>query len=230
MLTIDRDGETFVFENRWDLLIPFTMEQYDGQELRATAIPKIAPIAREFLKKFASAPFSDAALDALWLRISPYEAVWGYEGGRYRWRRCRIFRLPKGTETPEPLPGTRLLAPEDERANRTTYHIAESLSAGLLCAGFFAGGELVSVAATHEPPAEHAPGSRLEVGVETVPGARGHGYAASCLSLLTHEILARGYLPEYRCTRSNRASAAVAARVGYRQAGEACYLLLRRVD
>jgi RimJ/RimL family protein N-acetyltransferase len=228
MLTIDREGEAFVFENNWDLLIPFSMEKMADGELAVSAIPRVARIVREFLGRYSDEPFSDRALAWLWERIEPFEAEWGYRGGRYRWRRCRIFRLPEQTALPLPLPGTRELVPSDAARNKTTYSIIDSLEAGAYMAGVLDGGFVVSVAVTHDSIAEAEPGDVLELGVETVPSARGRGYAASCLSLAASELLSRGLIPEYRSVRSNRASARVAERVGFRQVGEACYLLMRR--
>ncbi len=228
MLTIDREGERFAFLNEWDLLIPYSMEQYDGEEPEVTAIPKISRTVRAFLRKFEAAPFSSEALDWLWARVQPHEAEWGYRGGKYRWRRCRICRIPSGTALPAPLPEVRLLTPEDAGRNLTTYHIAESLEAGCLCVGAILDGKVVSVAVTHGCVEDAEGGEVVELGVETVPSARGRGYASSCLAYASSLLIDRGLVPEYRFSPSNRASGATAARVGYRRVGEACYLLMRR--
>ena len=228
MLTIDRDGERFAFESGWDLLIPYSMERYDGAEPEVTAIPRISRTVRAFLRKFESAPFSDPALDWLWSRIEPHQQEWGYVGGKYRWRRCRICRIPRGTVLPEPIGAVRILTPEDDGINRTTYHIAESIEAGCLCVGAILDGEVVSVAVTHGGIEDASGGETVELGVETVPSARGRGYATSCLAYASRLLLERGLVPEYRHSPSNRASAATAARVGYRRVGDACYLLMRR--
>lgn len=229
MLTIDRDGEHLAFSCGWDLLIPYSMEQYDGEEPEVTAIPRISRTVRAFLKKFDTAPFSNEALDWLWSRVQPHEDEWGYRGGKYRWRRCRICRIPEGAALPEPLPEVRLLTPEDDSRNLTTYHIAESIEAGCLCVGAVLDGRVVSVAVTHGSVEGRERGEVAELGVETVPSARGRGYASSCLAYASRLLLSRGLIPEYRFSPSNRASGATAARVGYRRVGDACYLLMRKI-
>ena len=229
MLEIDRLGEEFAFENEWDLLIPFTMVRYHGQELQATAIPRVSRRVRGFLSRFAEDPFSDEALAWLWAGIAPKESEWGYRGGKFRWRRCRILRIPEDKPLPAPLPETRVLTEQDGACNLTTYRIAETVASGCLAVGTVIDGRVVSVAVTHEDISELERGDTVEIGVETAPEARGHGYAASALSLATSLLRERGIIPEYRYTRSNRASGAVAARVGYEEVGEACYLLMRRI-
>ena len=228
MLTLDRMGERLAFEDGWDLLIPFSVVQYRGKEPSATAIPRISRLTRSYLSRFSEELFSDEALEWLWSRIAPKQAEWGYRGGKFRWRRCRIFRVGDGTRLSPVLPETRLLDSADGLGNRTTYHLAETLEAGCLCAATVQNEEVLSLAVTHDDVRDLALGDTVELGVETSPSARGRGYAASSLSLATRALLSRGLIPEYRCTRSNRASAAVALRVGYEEVGEAVYLLMRR--
>ena len=228
MLTLDRMGEQFAFEDGFDLLIPFSMTQYWGQELSATAIPKISRLARGFLSRFEKDPFSDEALAWLWSHIAPKQAEWGYCGGKYRWRRCRIFRCQSTDKLSPVLPETVLLGETDRFENLTTYHIDESIDAGCLCAATVSDGRIASVAVTHDGLDGLEAGEVIELGVETAPSARGRGYAVSSLSLATQKLIALGLVPEYRCTKSNRASAKVALRAGYEEVGEACYLLMRR--
>lgn len=228
MLTLDRMGERFVFDNAFDLLIPFSMTQYRGEELSATAIPRISRLARSFLFRFEKDPFSDEALDWLWSRIAPKQDEWGYRGGKFRWRRCVIFRCTSADRLSPVLPETLLLESADGLRNQTTYSLADTLDAGCLCAATCLNGEVLSVAVTHDDIGTLEAGDVIELGVETAPAARGKGYAASSLSLATRELLRRGLVPEYRCTRSNRASAAVARHVGYEKVGLAYYLLMRR--
>ena len=228
MLKLDRDGEEFVFSNDWDVLIPVEIEKTPETGLILSVIPRLRDVGKRFLKLFADRPFSDEAI--AWLRdgIAPRCAEWGYLATRHSTRHCRIFRFPDGAAPREPLAGGRPLTAEDEKSNRTTFDLSETVSDGRLCFGQIDGGTVVSVAVTHASPDERETGKTLEIGVETIPAARRRGYAVSCLSGLTKMILSRGLIPEYRCTYSNAASAKVARAAGYRQIGEACSFVLRR--
>ena len=228
MLKLDREGEEFVFENEWDVLIPLEIQNTPEAGLVVTVIPRLKGLGRRFLKEFANRPLSAEAL--AWLReeIGAVSADWGYPVDRHTVRHCRIFRFPTDGTPKEPLPGGRALCAADEEINETTFDIAESVADGRLCFGQEDGGKIVSVAVTHAAPEERESGGTLEIGVETIPRARRKGYAVSCLSGLTKLILRRGLTPEYRCTCSNVASAKVARAAGYRQIGEACSFVLRR--
>lgn len=228
MLQLDREGEKFVFENEWDILIPVELCTTPESGLVVTVIPRLKKLGKRFLADFSDRPFSREALEWLRNEIGAVSADWGYPVDRHSVRHCRVFRFP-ARETPRaPLPGGRALRDVDEEINETTFDIAESVSDGRLCFGQEDGGRIVSVAVTHASPDEREPGGTLEIGVETIPRARRRGYAVSCLSGLTETILSKGLVPEYRCTCSNAASAKVARAAGYRQVGEACSFVLRR--
>ena len=228
MLKLDREGEEFVFDNDWDILIPVELTATPESGLTVTVIPRLRAVGRRFLSRFADRPFSDAAL--AWLRdeIAPACTEWGYLTNRHSVRHCRIFRFPDGKTPGETLPGGRVLTENDEPINQTTFDLAETVADGRLCFGQEEGGRIVSVAVTHASPDEREPGGTLEIGVETVPAARRRGYAVSCLSGVTKLILTHGLTPEYRCTYSNATSAKTARAAGYAQVGEACSLVLRK--
>lgn len=228
MLKLDGDGEEFVFSNDWDILIPVEIVKTPETGLVLTVIPRLRAAGKLFLARFSDRPFSGEALT--WLRdgIAPECGEWGYLCTRHSTRHCRIFRFPRGETPRQPLPGGRILTESDEKDNQTTFDLTETISDGRLCFGQIEGGRVVSIAVTHASPDERDPGSPLEIGIETIPSARRRGYAASCLSGLTKEILSYGLVPEYRCTFSNVASAKVARAAGYREIGEACSFVLRK--
>ena len=58
------------------------------------------------------------------------------------------------------------------------------------------------------------PGRACEVGVDTAPGWRGKGFAASAVSAWAAEMQGRGVIPLYSAALENAASRAVAARLG----------------
>ena len=228
MLKLDREGERFAFENDWDILIPAEIEKTPEKGLVLTVIPLLRESGKRFLSLYADRPFSREALT--WFRdeIAPKCAERGYLVTRHSTRHCGIFRFPAGASPREPLPGGRVLTAADEERNRTTFDLSESVSDGRLCFGQIESERVVSVAVTHAAPNERETGGTLEIGIETIPEARGRGYAASSLSGVTAMILSRGLVPEYRCTRSNVASKKTALAAGYVQVGEACSFVLRR--
>ncbi|MBW0119572.1 GNAT family N-acetyltransferase, partial [Pseudonocardia abyssalis] len=59
-----------------------------------------------------------------------------------------------------------------------------------------------------------------DVGVVTDPAHRGAGLSTACAAALVHDIRARGRIPSWTTSPPNRASRAVAARLGFVTAGE----------
>jgi RimJ/RimL family protein N-acetyltransferase len=68
-------------------------------------------------------------------------------------------------------------------------------------------------------------GKRRELGVETAPEHRGHGYATLAAAACVDECLALGVEPVWQCDRSNLPSMAVAEKVGFRAGND--YAALR---
>lgn len=64
------------------------------------------------------------------------------------------------------------------------------------------------------------PGQATEAGVETIPAARGHGYASAAVATWANELLRRGVLPMYSTSWGNLASQRIAAKLGMVQYGE----------
>ncbi|GAB3990209.1 GNAT family N-acetyltransferase [Nocardioides marmoraquaticus] len=55
-----------------------------------------------------------------------------------------------------------------------------------------------------------------DIGILTAPDARGRGHGAATVRAMAREVAAAGLEPQYRCDDTNAASAALAARVGFR--------------
>ncbi len=76
-----------------------------------------------------------------------------------------------------------------------------------------ASGDLVSAASAYPWR-----GSALsDIGVLTVPAARGQGHGAATVRAISRLLLAGGTQPQYRCDVTNTASAGVARAVGFRR-------------
>lgn len=225
-LILCAEEERFVLENGWDTAIPFSFTDVKGEGLTLSVFPQAEHVARAFLSGYAENSTSDAALSFLFREMAPLLRQWGYRDDRFRDRWGYILRAAppyRGSLAP-----ARRLTAADEAINKTTYDLAETCRAGCLAFGVEDGGRVVSLAVTHEAPAE---GQTLaEVGVETIPAARRRGYAAASLSALTAALTARGMTVEYRCQRYNHASRRTALAAGFCEVGKYYYYVGRRTE
>ncbi len=225
-LILDAEEEAFVFENEWDTVIPLSFTHTPTDGLVVTAFPQIEEVARCFLDRFEGDPTSDEALAYLFEALAPFMKKWGYHDDRFRDRWGYILRAEVGQAVAHAPHAATPLTAADEEDNETTYDLVSTCEAGCLAYGIRENGRLVSLAVTHEAPEEGEP--VIEVGVETVPAARGRGYATACLVALTNELLRRGIAVEYRCQRYNESSYRVALAAGLREAGKYYYYVGRK--
>lgn len=224
----DRAGRDFVFDNDWDVCIPVSYTQL-GETLIVSAFPEVLPALRRQLNRpDAGDPFARSALTEMWRLLAPYLAEWGYRDDRFRAGWGHILRIDPETPCPRPKnTDSRPLTAEDESHNRTTYDFAATAACGRLMYGIERDGGIVSCAVSHCAPGECGP--VVEVGVETIPAARGQGMATANLRALSAELLSRGYTVEYRCRHSNRASLSVARAAGFLPVGRFYHYVTRRV-
>ena len=68
-----------------------------------------------------------------------------------------------------------------------------------------------------------------DIGIFTLEPYRRKGYAAACVSLVAREAQKRGLTPVWSTGADNAGSLATAKRVGYEEAEQATYVILRRV-
>ncbi len=221
-LILDDEGEQFVFENDWDTVIPVSIETLYG-ESAVTVFPTVSEIVEKALLPYENDLYSDEALAALFDALLPYMEEWGYEDDRFRDRWGYVLR--GNTPKAEHARAKRLRA-ADEARNETTYDIRETVLDGRWAFGIAEGGNIVSLAVTHMPVTDAL--RRVEVGVETIPSARGKGYAKACLAALMEALREKGIEVEYRCQRYNRASLSVARGAGLSEVGRYYYYVGRK--
>jgi hypothetical protein len=120
------------------------------------------------------------------------------------------FRFPAHAAGGGADPGVVLLTPDRVDLLRGELPaLAATLAARQPCAAVLEGGRAVSacyVAARSERAAE--------AGVDTLPGFRGRGYGPRAVAAWARAAAAAGLLPLYSTEWTNRASRAVAARLG----------------
>lgn len=228
MIIREAEEEAFILGEEWDTAIPISYEKTDAG-LEVHVFPQAAAVAEELVLRFGANPFSPQALAFLWQEMAPLLEKWGYADDRFRDRWGYVYRL-QGGEAYIPRQGARRLTAADEARNGTTYDIAATIEDGRLVYGVKQEGRVLSVAVTHEPVRRRVQGRSIEVGVETVPSARGRGYATAALSALSAELLKRGYEVLYRCQRYNRASARTAEAAGLTRVGRYYYYVVRRLE
>lgn len=131
-----------------------------------------------------------------------------------------IATLPDTAVLPGPRADVRALTTSDAAALaaldleiawiQVTWGGADGLAAAGVGHAAFVDGRPVSVAVPFFVGAEHE-----DVGVATEPGHRGRGLSTACAAALVADIRARGHRPSWTTSLDNKASLAVAARLGF---------------
>lgn len=224
MIVLDAEGEAFVFENNWDIAVPVSIELPDGGEPRVEVFPCIEKKVREYESRFREDLLADAALHWLWSALAPDAAAWGYRDDRFRGNWGYVYRY---RDRQTLLPQVRLLYRCSSPENATTFDLDYCLHEGHAAAVICEEGRAVSAALTHTPPEA---GDICEIGVETVPGYRGKGYASACAAALAEFLRGQGCDAEYRFQHRNAASRRVAEKAGFARAGRFYSYVLRRVS
>ena len=222
MIKIDHEGESFVFENDWDVAIPLSYEMVGG-ELKVSVFPMFESVAEELASRFGDDPFSLECFDFLSASISFEMLRRGYIEEKHEknsWG--HVFRYEHAREFPEYV---RECKAEDEENNITSYDIKATVESGRLCFGAEVDGKIVAIAAAHA--AEDIDGV-LEIGVECALDYRRHGYASACASALASAMAARGITAEYRVRHTNVASVATARSAGFEDVGSYYYYVFVR--
>lgn len=228
-ILLDSEGEDFALKNGWDTVVPLSFTVTEENGLSVEVYPRALDIAEAFCRDFATRPCSRAALSFLSEALSRRIADWGYRreprssGRGYILRANKVEQIKTKSLAEEPF----LLAAKDEERNCTTYDIEAVCAAGHLAYGIEKDGRILSVAVAHASVQEAD--TVIEVGVETVPLARGRGYAAACLAALSADILRGGVAVEYRHRSHNLASRRTALSAGFREVGSFYYFVGRKV-
>lgn len=209
----------------------------DEEELIGAGVPAIVPVVfcrykskielecyygvypqvREFLLKSEN-PFSKEKLLELDALLAPYLREIGYqrpEQGKLRYYRSFVLWKEGNLKKEAILPSSRMLTPgllSKIKRNDTDFDPEELIEKGLPAAVTVEDGELLSIATVNE----HSEGQRLlEATVYTLPRARGRGYGASNVAVLSRSLLKKKKGVVYCCSCRNTPSVRLAKSLGF---------------
>src|SRR5579859_3171122 len=139
-----------------------------------------------------------------------------------------LFHTLEGPPVPHPDPAVRLLGLSDipvlsrfePEAWGNSYRTFEEMVTDGVVAAALVEGRIVSVALLSAQNARFG-----DIGVHTLAPFRRRGFSTAAASLVAGAVRARGLVPIWSTGRHNLASRRVAAKVGFRPAGEGVYLV-----
>lgn len=163
-------------------------------------------------------PTSDGFFDCLTEQLSTDILDLGYEKEELATAWGYLLHLQDATKI---TLKTDILSPVtketvDNYQNSLLFDLRKMIFDGHLAFAVIEGGKIISIAVTHNPIADEDE-DVAEIMVETVPSARKKGYASACVAALSRELLSRNISVLYSCGAQNRASLAVAKKVGFSQ-------------
>lgn len=208
---VETDGRAF-----GDIITPVELTLTENGHIAAVH-PHFRRSVAEFMESGVDYPAPPDFFERLTERLSTEIFPLGYQKEEYATAWGYLLRLQDATkitlktEISSPLNKDMV----DNYKNSLICGLRGLLSAGHLGFAVIENGEIVSAAVTHDPVTEEE--QLAEITVETVPAARRKGYASACVAALARELLSRGILVLYSCHSTNRASLAVAKKVGFEQ-------------
>jgi GNAT superfamily N-acetyltransferase len=180
------------------------------------------PLVRE-LARLAAAERAPRDLDALPEREAVLRARLAAAAPVEQVFHGAAFRFPESLVAAEESPDLVELGPGDERLVAESFPaLAASLAGRAPCLAFVEAGRAVSTC--YCATSATRPAAWVEAGVETLPGFRGRGLASRTLAAWAHSLRARGVVPLYSASLSNRASLGVARRLGLIRYGSVLHM------
>lgn len=240
MITLDRGGEEFVFENEWDTAVPITVRKKDGGEVYVEVFPTYEREAEEFVRLFGDDPFTDEALDFIFGRIGAKMRERGYaedENGKFRRRfyYTYVIKSRDGVNRDAILPSTLPLTKKNVRRkkNRTTFDLPLYIDEEMTAFVTVRDGEVVSIASENRSRSDDFSDEGadvIEIGTETNIDHRKNGYAASnCAALADALIRENGCYVTYETAKDNISSQKCAEKAGFVRYGRCYYYIMRKI-
>lgn len=206
-------------EMGFNTAIPFETAVYDDGRLIITCFEEFRALAEDFADKFNGSPLSADALTYVDSLLSEPMRQFGYEPDAKQNRRwMHVYMIDSADKVNREVirPDSLLLTPDMVYENRTTFDMDMRFSEELICCGTIINGRLVSVAGENPCMDEII----TEIGVETIPGFRRMGLAASNTALLALTLVNEGMKVNYVCNSRNIGSRRVAETAGFAHTGK----------
>lgn len=223
----DIELERAILEDKFCVCVPVSVWLEEGNtEPEITAYNCVWDICSEYEKRFGGDPFCGDATDLLCGKIAPVMRAYGYELDSKESRVNREYRITETDEKIADIAKTAMLVRSAEQIagipclclhdpdpdyEDEAYACAVVICDGAICA--VAGVNDLFTDDTHE------------IFVETAKEYRGRGFATAAVAALTKHLTGLGYTVGYKCGEDNKASVAVAEKVGMPLAGRRYDLL-----
>ena len=200
-----------------DIIIPVEITLTENGHT-ASAHPRFFQTVTEVMKGGVSYPAPIDFFERLTERLSTDVLKLGYENEELATAWGYLLRLQDATKISLKTAISSPITKEtvDNYQNSLLFDLRKMILEGHLAFAVIEDGNILSVAVTHNPIADDDEGV-AEIMVETVPAARGKGYASACVAALSRELLSRKISVLYSCRAQNLASLAVAKKVGFSQ-------------
>ncbi|MBE6679350.1 MAG: GNAT family N-acetyltransferase [Ruminococcaceae bacterium] len=224
MIILDVEGESFIRENLFDIAVPIHVEVMNG-ETKIFAYPFAKELCEEYEKNYGSDLFSDEALDFLREGCKPFCNELGYKEEKHpkNWGYNFVCDYNKPSED---IVCERVRR-DGKYINLTTFNIAECLAYERVIYAVVKEGQIISVAVSSESVKDAK--DIIEIGTETAVGYRNNGCSTAAVKAMSAFLCEKGLRVLYKCHHENEASAAVAKKAGFDEAGKFFYYVLRKV-
>ncbi len=206
-------------------IIPFDLKSTDD-ELTISCFEELRDLAERFAERYSDDPFSTDALNLLYDEVGRYGRDRDYHYDCLPEDLLYVHYVATDEEQIDRaliLPSTRRLsrkALHDMKDNLTEFELHETFETEL--PGYVTMVDRVVVSAA----CDNFGGEYAEAALETAPGYRRNGYAASNAAALALEVLRDGRPLSYICGAENRASIALAEKVGFVRSGMAFFCVM----
>lgn len=239
MITLDRGGEEFVFENEWDIAVPITVRKKDNGEIYVEVFPTYEKEAEEFVRRFGDDPFTDEALDFISENIGAKMRDRGYEedeNGKFRRRfyYTYVIKSRDAVNRDAILDSTLPLTKKNIRRkkNKTTFDLPLYIEEEMTAFVTVVDGNIVSIASENRSCSDDFADEGqdvIEIGTETHVDHRKNGYAASnCAALADLLIRENCCYVTYETANNNISSQKCAEKAGFIRYGRCYYYIMRK--